>query len=618
MVTHTAYTSLSPPRRSSPIEQAGTESLNPQPDPSSPDASPSESQPLSDTTRRENEALPSKKPEKKEPFDWAGSWVWEIASATSSVVCIALLIGFLAYINGASYGDWQYHISPNAVVSVIATAAKAAMIIPVSSCLGQIKWNQYRSHTHTPLYHMQVLDQASRGPWGACEALWTVTPGLATAGAILMILSVAIDPFSQQILAFPSREVAAGKNETALIQKTHEYSPPWALNGSDTVNINNILVTQTLSYNLDAPLLVAILSGLSLQNKPLDPVCTTGRCRYPDFVSLGICSDCIDVTQQTTQKCSASRSGAGSGPHEWSLVTDMCNYTSPNNFTFAATPKHFGIDDDGFMAVQNPWTSQTRADGTRIWGIQNPILSFFGAKYPGASFWTLDNYTLPETKPTMTECAVYFCEKEYTQNTFTPGHSIRPSRTQQLLRDHLTPPKGTKPLSEDAAYAFNELTYSAMANALDNLLNTTIAADEHPSYLDISTILYTQHNISESITAMADSMTDVMRRGKKAVMVDGQALRTETFIHVRWMWIIFTATIVTLSIVLLAATVIVSRGPYAVLWKSSVLPLLISHVQPRPEHDMHSIRKVDELGRIAKKTKVLMEDEPSNLVFVEN
>jgi hypothetical protein len=616
MATHTAYTSLSPPRISSPIEQAGTESLNPQSDQSSPHTSSPESQPLSDTTGRENEGLPSKKPKKKERFDWTGSWVWEIASATSSVICIALLMGFLAYINGASYEDWQYHISPNAVVSVIATAAKAAMIIPVSSCLGQIKWNQYRSHTHTPLYHMQVLDQASRGPWGACEVLWTVTPGLATAGAILMILSVAIDPFSQQILAFPSRNVAAGKNETALIQKTHEYSPPWALNGSDTVNINNILVTQTLSYNLDAPLLVAILSGLSLQNKPLDPVCTTGRCRYPDFVSLGICSDCFDVTQQTTQKCSASGSGSWFG-HEWSLVPDMCNYTSPNNFTFAATPKHFGIDDDGYTAVQNPWTSRTRADGARIWGIQNPILSFFGAKYPGASLWTLDNYTRPETKPAMTECTVYFCEKEYTPNTFIPGHSIQPSRTQQLLRD-LTPPKETKPLSSDAAYVFNELTFAALVKALENLLNTTIAADEHPSDLDISTILYTQDNISESITAMADSMTDVMRRGKKAVMVEGQALRTETFIHVRWMWIIFTATIVTLSIVLLAATVIVSRGPGVVLWKSSVLPLLISHVQPRPEHDMHPIRNVDELGRIAKKTKVLMEDEPRKLLFVEN
>jgi len=56
---------------------------------------------------------------------------------------------------------------------------------------------------------MQVLDQASRGPRSASEAIWSMTPGLATAGALLMIFSVAINSFAQQILAFPLRNVLA-------------------------------------------------------------------------------------------------------------------------------------------------------------------------------------------------------------------------------------------------------------------------------------------------------------------------------------------------------------------------------------------------------------------------
>ncbi len=627
MATRFSYSSLSTlSRRSqSPIEMAENESLSPLSEPNCPHGSSKNASHSSLNEGRVHRARPataaqSLQTTEKKPFDWAGSWMWEIASAVSSVICIALLIGFLAYINGTPYEDWKYRISPNAVVSVIATAAKAAMIIPVSSCLSQIKWNHYKSHN--PLYHIQVLDQASRGPLGACKVLWRLTPGLATAGAMLMILSVAIDPFTQQILVFPSRAVEA-RNETASIQKVQEYSSSWASRGLDTINENTILVSQTMRYNPDPALLVAILSGLSQQNEPLDPVCTTGRCWYRDFVSLGVCNYCEDVTSRAFQECKPSDGGAFEP--EWSNVPTMCNYTSPNGFNFSANPRHFGYGDGGYTSIQNPWTSKTRTDGRSILGIHTPIVSFFAAKYSRVSFWTLENKTLPEEKPEMTECAVYFCEREYTHNNFTPSHSIQPSRSQQLLYDTglfptnvpITLPNGAQSLSDNSTYAIEETTLSAMKETLENLLNTTIVADNPPSNLDISTMLYTQKNITEAIAAMANSMTDEMRSSTKSIVIGGHALLTESFIHVRWLWIIFTGTIVALSIMLLTITVMVSRRQYAVLWKSSVLPLLISHVQPRAEHDMDSIRNVDKLERISKNTTVLMEDNQNGLYFTE-
>lgn len=107
------------------------------------------------------------------------------------------------------------------------------VLFVISSCLSQLKWNYYEAKA--PLYHMQALDKASRGPWGACEVLWMITPGIATAGALLMILSVAVDPFTQQILAFPSRDMECF-NETAIVQRAQENSPAWSLPGLQGMN----------------------------------------------------------------------------------------------------------------------------------------------------------------------------------------------------------------------------------------------------------------------------------------------------------------------------------------------------------------------------------------------
>ncbi|KAJ5982080.1 hypothetical protein N7451_012180 [Penicillium sp. IBT 35674x] len=72
-----------------------------------------------------------KTPSSFQAHDAEGSWTWEIAGALVSVVCITLLIGFLVYVNGRTYSSWQYSISPNAVVSILAAFAKAATLRPI-------------------------------------------------------------------------------------------------------------------------------------------------------------------------------------------------------------------------------------------------------------------------------------------------------------------------------------------------------------------------------------------------------------------------------------------------------------------------------------------------------
>lgn len=200
-------------------------------------------------------------------IDLAGSWAWEIGGSNLSVICIALLMGFLAYVNGMAYGSWQNTVSPNAVVSVITAFAKAAMLFPVSSCLGLLKWGQKGHQRPVRLYHFHVLDQASRGPYGALEVFWTIGSASAILGSLLTVLSVAIDPFTQQILSFPTREVHE-LNLTASAQKAQVYALAWADNDLEL-------------YELEPTMQTAILTGLARINTPLEAICPTAHCDIP-------------------------------------------------------------------------------------------------------------------------------------------------------------------------------------------------------------------------------------------------------------------------------------------------------------------------------------------------
>ncbi|KAJ5701682.1 hypothetical protein N7488_009230 [Penicillium malachiteum] len=144
-------------------------------------------------------------------IDWAGSWIWEVLGVLFSAICIVLLAVLLQYVNGRQYDNWKYRLSPNTIASVIVTIAKACLLVSVSSCLSQIKWTYGKSAEEIHLYDIQALDQASCGPMGSLEVLWRwrMKPGLATAGAFLTVLAMAVDPLAQQLLTYPNVRMTA-------------------------------------------------------------------------------------------------------------------------------------------------------------------------------------------------------------------------------------------------------------------------------------------------------------------------------------------------------------------------------------------------------------------------
>lgn len=563
-------------------------------------------------------------------FDWSGSWVWESSGASLSIVGIALLIGFLVYIHDTPYASWQYTAAPNTVVSIIITITKAALLVPVSSCLSQLKWNLYRNPAR--LYHMQAIDQASRGALGSLEILWRALfcsnmGSLTIVGASITILAIAIDPFAQQVLSFPSRTVPA-LNVTASVQKAQEYFSVMGAFGDHVY------------YGLSPTMMTSILSGLAQTTQPLEPHCPSSSCSYPDFVTLGICSRCEDVTSQTAQTCQPEPNATwftGESPI-YKKISANCTYESPNGFEL-----NIPFDEAVGMFTNYPrqtydinyWTSLPRTNSS-VFNIEDPIVSFLTANYSLSLVYTPENVTSPPPKPSFQECTVYYCEKQYPTSSFQTNiqknRSLHHTNTQQLIRQkagrwsyamsdiyHLTPPNGRVTLSQNSTYNIDEYTLQTLGTVLTNLFNTTLSTrspGSQYSALDMATILRTG-NLSQSLGSMSTSITNMIRTNPRATAVPGEAYRVETYIQVRWPWIILPICAVLGSILLLLGTALANKQQGAVLWKDSVLPLLMGRLDIAAESEIGSLRNVDEVQRVLKKIDVVMDDDGGHLVFTE-
>ncbi|THC93339.1 hypothetical protein EYZ11_007195 [Aspergillus tanneri] len=552
-------------------------------------------------------------------MDWAGSWAWEIGGAVFSVICVGLLMGFLGTVNGMPYAKYQYSVSPNAVVSIITMCIKGAMLILVSSCLGQVKWKQGQQQKPFPLYNFHVLDQASRGPWGAMEVFLRVRSILAIAGAILMVLSVAIDPFSQQILAFPSRQVLAS-NLTASVQSTQEYQQEWT--------------NHPFPQNSVGPsMLSAIMAGLGGINRPLVPQCPAVNCTYPDFASLGVCSNCEDITKNAVQTCRPITDKNSSIWKDVTIYGDRyrstpfnCTYSFPNGFSFFPPITYLASPSiDTVEVARQTFNLLSVGDHST-----RDLVSFLSARFSRKLIYTSHNASAVDDIPTMTNCTVYLCEKEYTGNRISnEAQNVRPSRSQRLVPKiesgkgqnvlPLLPEHGANTFSTHASYRIELLALESLWSTIESMFDTNVKQSDGEniiSALQSSAIFWIGDNLTQSVDAMATSMTDHMRLIDKANAVQGLAYRTETYIHVRWPWAIAPVIAVVLSNLLFIATVWANRGQ-PILWKSSVFPLLLGRLHTSADYDFFGLHRLDDWQAMSRKVNIIVEEKQEGINFTE-
>jgi hypothetical protein len=183
-------------------------------------------------TGRDSDIREHKAPQRKQKLSVTNrilmmGWWWEFASALLSVVCTSLIVAILFSVDNKPIEDWKLPIQPNSLVAVFSTIAKSAVLFPLAECIGQLKWHHFDDLSAKSLEQMQAFDAATRGPWGAATFTWRTrgTAMLASMGTIITVLLLALEPFTQQILAFSSRNVLL-HNETASVLATNTWFQP--------------------------------------------------------------------------------------------------------------------------------------------------------------------------------------------------------------------------------------------------------------------------------------------------------------------------------------------------------------------------------------------------------
>jgi hypothetical protein len=96
-------------------------------------------------------------------------WLWEAGACILALGLLGVIFGILIFINNKPTWHWEFRWSPTAVLAFVVTVMKAAILIPVSSAIGQLKWHRFKRYDR--LRDMELYDEASRGSIGSARLL---------------------------------------------------------------------------------------------------------------------------------------------------------------------------------------------------------------------------------------------------------------------------------------------------------------------------------------------------------------------------------------------------------------------------------------------------------------
>lgn len=506
------------------------------------------------------------------------AWLLEAFSSVVAVAALAAIIVVLVVYNNRPLPDWPHNITLNTVVSVLQQVLNTGLGIILGESIAQAKWIWF-SQKPRKLTEFDGIDSASTGPWGSFLLL--LNPKLllspAAAGAVLMILALAVGPFTQQLISTPDRQISV--NIAKLPQST----------GYDATSAGGIQATKTVDLTMKA----AIYNGIYNTDPSLFAVsvdCATGNCTWPIFSSLGVCSDCVNRTDLITKDCPESDDCTFSLPQGPTTITQGLSLNTFINATIASNMSGLPVFDSTitqFQVMVNP-------DGG-----------------------------IGDTPPVAFGCSLYYCIKTYQTSVQLGGLTedilfTYPNSTTSPQTPNINNPVV---LSQDGQnYTVQVSTAIAMSDYMSNLLSgsATGGIDEQDFSSDPIQAMYAAvtTNGSSIITFMqnlATSMTNTMRtdtRSSGSTFLSGVSLKTETYLAVKWGWISLPAAVVALHILLLIYIIWrTQREPVEAFKSSSLATVFAGLTEQRRGEIPGQVGTMEEIEKAARQLHVSLQKE---------
>ncbi|KAI5358121.1 hypothetical protein Slin14017_G114820 [Septoria linicola] len=177
-----------------------------------------------------------------------------------------LLAGLLSVLNNKPSRDWQISgvsITPNALIAIITTFSKSALLLPVAECIAQMKWPYFQQQAHLA-WHLQVFDDLSRGPLRSMKLPWrlNIHTRMASLGAVITILALAVEPFTQQVITYEGLDTKASNLSSSIITNSI-----FALDGSNEEHKINLQLERALLSGLLSEVDDELFGGYETQSR---------------------------------------------------------------------------------------------------------------------------------------------------------------------------------------------------------------------------------------------------------------------------------------------------------------------------------------------------------------
>jgi hypothetical protein len=465
----------------------------------------------------------------------------------------------------------------------------------------------------------------------------------ASTAALIIIIALAIDPFTQQIIDYYSRPLAISGRQ-AGIPRTNNF-------------------TQAQGLFTGLPINQPLYSGFFSSGRPGDSNpsfdCPTGNCTFEPYYTVGICSDCNDITSRVvvSENCDVCR------VPDSGYQGDSCTQTLPGvNLTITQ------CDYDGIV-----FASSTDFSGEYS-SLQPPLdLSFLntyfqammysasqkGCPGPNAPYFSENGSCLRAV-----ECGLYPCARAYTgevksgnftetlistypmplaSSSFTvddpycfyalrlgcvtdsgkntlkaQGYSIAGSQD-WLQYNCSSRVQNANTIPDQCIYEFSYDPAKALAVNFEEgffdgtLENANVAPTVQLSGAIQLQVLFNSGNntlesINNTMSRVADFLTTYVRENgdkSNSASAPGTIFQNETFIRVRWAWFTLPAALALFTWIFFTYTLVeIARHERHTNWKSSPLALLFHGLDKETQERYSRLDDLDEMDEKAKEVKV--------------
>ncbi|KAF2136589.1 uncharacterized protein K452DRAFT_362416 [Aplosporella prunicola CBS 121167] len=579
-------------------------------------------------------------------------WLWELGSIVVSILCTVAIAAVLLTVSDKPLSNFHLPIQPSTLISIFITTMKATMIFVVSEIISQLKWSYFETKSRQ-IYELQYFDGASRGPWGSVLFICFMRDRelLTTVGVIITVVAIALEPFGQQVVSLQERYVPR-QGHIATIPVTHSY------------NTEKSGKYNTPGFNREE-IESSLISGLLGSTSLLPFSCPSGNCTWPSFTSLGLCNSCKNVTKQTTLSCSmefslnqSSRDSARictSSIDTDGMINNDCSSWPPlplsprgmiNINNTYKTPKNVSITirvesytpDPGeplTFSVYNLANTNSTVPESLLSGSVNISESAFAQVSVSEDDIFDDGELLldscPQLNTTVTECQFFWCLKTYEKVHVVNGSIYTPvvhdvalnyesggivyEYPQYISDFFFLPENGTS----DTTTNYNktiDIGWWDMA-LLRNKLQGIFESYPESAVYRISQAIIFNDNVPQTITDMTENVSHRMGLASaNSTLVNGTAFYPETYIVIRWCWLILPGSLVFLTIVLFVLATLQGTKRNTPLWKSCLVPFLFHGLQGWDESEISAESQKDMIQQAKSMEVRLSENENGSRMFV--